>query len=200
MEHQSIIDPTRKTVGAIYRDAQINGERGLITGDMNYELRKSLTEDLNDTIIVGTKEFEGRIFFITVYERRDLQMKNAFIRRMIKSKYRPYPEADTLVFKVIPAANEVYFCWHLPARYEMINMLNSSELRQTPMEQEQLDLFRRWERDQLEHYGFAKDSEGNWIANPLYSGDKIVSVNQEKATAVSLHSSTNTMEHESAAS
>lgn len=189
MEHQSIIDPTRKTVGAIYRDAQINGERGLITGDMNYELRKSLTEDLNETIVTGTKEFGERIFYITVYERRDLQMKNAFIRRMIKTKYRPYPEADTLVFKVIPDSNEVYFCWHLPARYEMINMLNSTELRQTSMEQEELAQFRRWERSQLEYYGFAKNEEGNWVENYLYSGDKMVSISHEKAVVVSLHAS-----------
>ena len=97
MQHQSRFDPTRQTAGAIYRDAQIHGEKQIITGDMNYELRKSLVDDLNDTVKQGSIDFEGRPFYITVYERRDLQMKNAFIRRLYKTVYRPYPEQDTLV-------------------------------------------------------------------------------------------------------
>lgn len=188
MENRSIIDPTRKTVGAIYRDAQINGERGLITGDMNYEMRKSLVVDLNETVIQGAKDFEGRQFFITVYERRDLQMKNAFIRRLIKTKYRPYPEADTMVYKVNPSANEVYFCWDLPARYEMVNMLNTPELRPAQHEQEQLQMFRHWENDRLEYFGFAKDDMGNWKANPLFRGDVIVSKTNPEDISMSLHS------------
>lgn len=187
MENVSSIDPTRKTVGAIYRDAQINGERGLITGDVNYEMRKSLVVDLNETIEQGTKEFEGKVFYITVYEKRDLQMKNAFIRRLIKTKYRPYPEADTMVFKVNPKAAEVYFCWNLPARHEMINMLNTPELRTKPHEQEELNMFRHWEGDRLEYYGFTKNNEGNWIANPLYRGDVIVSKANPEDISVSMH-------------
>lgn len=187
MENRSVIDPSRKTVGAIYRDAQINGERGLITGDMNYEMRKSLVDDLNDTVIQGAKDFEGRLFYITVYERRDLQMKNAFIRRMIKTKYRPYPEADTLVFKVNPSSNEVFFCWHLPARYEMVNMLNTPDLRPAQHEQEELQMFRHWENDRLEHYGFTKDDMGNWIPNPLYRGDIVVSKINPDDITISTH-------------
>ncbi len=187
MENRSLIDPTRKTVGAIYRDAQINGERGLITGDMNYEMRKSLVDDINDTVARGTQEFEGRLFYITVYEKRDLQMKNAFIRRLIKTKYRPYPEADTMVYKVNPSSNEVFFCWNLPARHEMINMLNTPELRPAQYEQEELQMFRHWEHDRLEHYGFTKNDLGNWIANPLYSGDIVVSKIRPEDISISLH-------------
>ena len=128
MNNQSRFDPTRKTVGAIYRDAQFSGEKQIITGDMNYELRKSLAEDLNDTIKQGSIDFEGRPFYITVYEKRDLQMKNAFIRRMIKTVYRPYPEDDTLVFKVIPYSSAVYFCWELPHRSNMLNILACADL------------------------------------------------------------------------
>jgi hypothetical protein len=177
MINQSKYDPTRKTVGAIYRDAQFNGEKQIITGDMNYELRKSLVEDLNDTVVQGSVDFEKRPFYITVHEKRDLQMKNAFIRRMLKTIYRPYPEDDTLVFRVIPYTNEIYFCWELPHRSNMLNMLNCPDL----FPPEQLQLLRRWENMQLEHFGFKKNQEGNWVENPSYLGDKLVSLKPKEA-------------------
>lgn len=185
MEHRSRIDPTRKTVGAMYRDAQFSGEKQIICGDMNYELRKSLSEDINDTVKRGSIEFEGRPFYITVYEKRDLQMKNAFIRRLIKTVYRPYPEADTLVFKIIPYTAQIYYCWDLPARYEMLNMLNSAELRGQDFEKKQLTLFRHWEGLRLEHFGFMKNEEGNWKENPLYGGDVLISEEQSKGPTIS---------------
>src|SRR5437762_763548 len=111
----------RETVGTIYRDAQINGEKNVIVGDITYELRKSLVEDLNDTIFVGRQEFEERQFYIIVYEKWDYQMQKAFVRRLIKREKRPYPEADTSVYKVIPNEDKVYFCWDLPHRNQMLN-------------------------------------------------------------------------------
>ena len=170
MDNKSRFDPTRKTVGAIYRDAQFNGEKQIITGDMNYELRKSLVEDLNDTINQGAKDFEGRPFFITVHEKRDLQMKNAFIRRMIKTLYRPYPEDDTLVFKFIPYTGDVFFCWELPHRTNMLNMLNCPDLYPA----EQLNQLRDWENMKLENFGFMKNEEGNWKENPFYCKDTLI--------------------------
>lgn len=174
--HQSRFDPSRETVGKIYRDAQFNGEKQIITGDMNYELRKSLVDDLNDTIIQGTKDFESRPFYITVYEKRDLQMPNAFIRRMIKTKYRPYPEDDTLVFRAIPYAQEVYFCWDLPHRSNMLNMLNAADL----FDPKDIQKLRRWENMQLEHFGFMKDEKGNWKENPFYKGDELIEFDHKK--------------------
>ena len=182
MEHISRFDPSRQTAGAIYRNAQIHGEKQLITGDMNYELRKSLVDDLNDTVIQGTKDFEGRPFYITVYERRDLQMKNAFIRRLYKTVYRPYPEADTLVFRVVPYTNAIYFCWELPQRAHMLNMLACPDL----YDPAELQKFRQWENERLEHFGFIKDEMGNWRDNPLYSGDKLIAQNPDDKS-VSLH-------------
>jgi hypothetical protein len=179
MENRSKHDPSRKTVGAIYRDLQLHGEKQVITGDMNYELRSSLTVDLNDTIKQGTLDFDGRPFYITVHEKRDLQMKNTFIRRMIKTKYRPYPEDDTLVFRVIPYTNEVSFCWELPHRSNMLNMLNCPDLYPA----EQLQLYRRWEMMQLEYFGFMKDEIGNWKENPFYAGDQVI--NKKIETQVS---------------
>lgn len=190
MENQSKYDKSRKTVGAIYRDAQLYGERQLITGDMNYELRKSLVDDLNDTVKQGTIDFEHAPFYITVHEKRDLQMPNAFIRRMIKTKYRPYPEDDTLVFRVIPFAQEIYFCWELPHRSNMLNMLNAQEL----FDPKDIQKIKRWENMQLEYFGFMKNEEGNWKENPLYSGDELVSLTHEKAQIISMHSPSNSSE------
>lgn len=178
MNHQSKYDPSRQTVGAIYRDAQLYGEKQLITGDMNYEMRKSLAHDLNDTIKQGSIDFEGRPFYITVHEKRDLQMKNAFLRRMIKTKYRPYPEDDTLVFRIIPYSNDVYFCWELPHRSNMINMLACPDL----YDHEILNKYRQWENMNLEHFGFMKNHEGNWTENPMYRGDTLISDDPNKVT------------------
>ena|ERR1019366_9145688 len=181
MKNQSKYDPTRKTVGAIYREAQFSGEKQIITGDMNYEMRKSLVEDLNDTIIQGSTEMGGIPFYITVHEKRDLQMKNCFLRRMIKTKYRPYPEDDTLVFRVIPYTNDVFFCWELPHRTNMLNMLACPDL----YPHEQLQKYRRWEAMALEDFGFMKNDEGNWKENPMWSGDKLVSQPKEKEMQIS---------------
>ena len=178
MKNRSLIDPTRKTAGAIYRDAQFNGEKQVIVGDMNYELRKSLVDDLNDTVIEGTKQFENRPFYITVYEKWDYQMTKALVRRLVKTKYRPYPETDTSVYKVIPFLNEVFFCWELPHRSNMLNMLACPDL----YDPKDLAKYRSWENMQLEHYGFVKNEEGNWIENPYYKGDKLVSTVPEKET------------------
>ncbi len=182
--NMSHYDPSRKTVGQIYRDAQIFGEKQLIVGDMNYEIKKSLADDLNESIVTGTKDFEGRPFYIRVYEKWDLQMKKALIRRMYKMVYRPYPEADSLVFKVIPYVNEVYFCWELPARHEMLNELNNPDL----YDADRLDKYKKWEYMRLEYFGFTLDEMGNWKENPMYRGDTKISQHTDRQTSVSLAS------------
>jgi hypothetical protein len=182
--NMSHYDPSRKTIGQIYRDAQMFGEKQLIVGDMNYEIKKSLADDLNDAIKQGSKDFEGRPFYIRVYEKWDLQMKKALIRRLYKMVFRPYPEPDSLVFKVIPYTNDVYFCWELPSRGEMINELNNPDLYAF----DRLERFRKWERMQLESYGFCKDDMGNWIENPNYRGDERISQHRDRETTVSLAS------------
>lgn len=171
MSNKSRLDPSRDTVGYIYRQAQLHGEKQIITGDMNYELRKSVADDINEAIKLGRVEFEGKRFFITVWERRDLAMKNAFHRELTKTLYRPWPEADTLVFKVLPYADEVYFCWELPQRAHMINELHCPEL----YDDERLMKYRHWENLRLEHFGFSKTDDGNWTENPHYRGDSLVS-------------------------
>lgn len=176
MPNISRYDPSRETVGSIYRNAQFNGEKQVICGDMNYELRKGLVEDINDTIKEGTKDFEGRPFYITVHEKRDLQMKNAFLRRMIKTIYRPYPEDDTLVFRIVPNSNMVFFCWELPHRSNMLNILACPDL----YDPKDIYKYRCWENMQLEVFGFMKDDMGNWKENSNYRGDIAISEKQDK--------------------
>ena len=53
LENQSLIDPSRKTVGAIYRDAQIENEKdleGATIADVGKEFLKSFVDDLNEAL------------------------------------------------------------------------------------------------------------------------------------------------------
>lgn len=170
MQNQSHYDPTRKTVGAIYLDAQLNNKEQFVTnGDLTAELQSSLVEDLNETIVDGSKEFEGKPFYITVHESKDLQMPRCIRRRMLKTLYRPYPEDDTLVFYVNPIYNDVRFCWCLPHWSEMLNMLENSTLFDANMIEE----IRAWRKFDLHHFGFTKDEMGNWIPNPHWKDKKL---------------------------
>ncbi len=167
MEHQSKYDPTRKTVGAIYRDAQLNNTEDYIqVGDMTRELMSSLIEDLNDTI--QSKPFGDKSFYITIHESRDLQMKNAFRRRMITTLYRPWPEDDTVVFWVDPSSNSVRFCWCLPHHSQMDNIL-ANEL----LYKDQVAEVKAYKAFDLYYFGFKKDEMGNWIANEHYKDKKL---------------------------
>lgn len=167
MQHQSKYDPSRKTVGAIYRDAQINNtEDHIEIGDMSREIMSSLIEDLIDTI--ASNPFEGRPFYITIHEKRDLQMKNAFLRRMITTEYRPYPEDDTVVFWTDPKSNDVRFCWCLPHSSQMENIMNNPQLYE-----DQYPEVRAWREFNLHQFGFMKDSMGNWIPNPRHEDKKL---------------------------
>lgn len=164
MKDQSLYDPSRKTVGAIYRDAQINNtEKSVTNGDLTNELMSSLVCDLNDTI--RSDPHEGRPFYITVHEKKDLLMPRCILRRMITSEKRPYPEDDTVVFFVNPKSSDVRFCWCLPHWSEMDNMLDNETL----FDQKMIEKLRAWKRVDLHHFGFRKDPEGNWEANPFYT-------------------------------
>jgi len=171
MDHQSKIDPTRETAGKIYRDAQISGEKDVIIGDVNHEIKKDLVKDINEAIEQGmlSDEFKGKPFYLALYEKYDLLMKKGLVRLRKITKYRPYPEQDSMVFHVYPN-NEVYFCWELPHRTQMINILANADFYPP----EQVNMIRRWENMQLEYFGFTKDGEGNWIENKLFSGDLLL--------------------------
>lgn len=169
MEHQSNIDPTRETAGKIYRDAQIKGEKGVIIGDVNHEIKKDLVKDINEAIEAGEKQMNGKPFYLAIYEKYDLMLKRGLVRIRSITKYRPYPEQDSMVFHVYPGGT-VYFCWELPHRSQMINVLMNPDL----FDAEYVQMIKRWENIQLEYFGFKKDNEGNWVENELYRGDYLM--------------------------
>jgi hypothetical protein len=166
MDFKSKIDPTRNTVGSIYREAQINGEKGIIIGDVSHEIKKDLVKDINEAIEEGTKNFGDKPFYLAIYEKQDLMLKKGLVRIRKITQYRPYPEQDSMVFHIYPEGS-VYFCWELPHRSQMLNILMNPDLYDINY----VNLIKRWENLQLEHFGFTKDENANWVENKLYRGD-----------------------------
>lgn len=145
----SQFDPTRKKVGQIYNELPLkNTDPYVEAGDLARELTTSLVDDLNDTI--ASNPFEGDPFYITVYEKKDLQMKRALLRRLYVTKYRPYPEDDTVVFYVEPRSNNVKFCWCLPHHTEMPNILANPFL----FDKNLLHDTKAWMDYDMQHFGF----------------------------------------------
>jgi len=180
LEYQSKIDPTRETAGKIYRDAQISGEQGVVIGDVNHEITKDLVKDINEAIEQGTKEMEGKPFYLAIYEKYDLMLKRGLVRIRKITKYRPYPEQDMMAFHIYPGG-DVYFCWELPHRTQMMNILMNPGL----YDHERIQQIKRWENLQLEYFGFKKDEEGNWVENELYQGDVLLgSTDGKKQTKI----------------
>ena len=177
MEYQSKIDPTRQTAGAIYREAQINGERGVVIGDVNHEIKKDLVKDINEAIQAGRNhaDFVGKPFYLAFYEKYELMLKKGLVRISKITKYRPYPEQDTMVFHVFPN-DDVYFCWELPHRSQMVNIVMNPDFYPP----EQVLMIKRWENIQLEYFGFTKDENGNWVENKLYRGDWLMGSQEGK--------------------
>jgi hypothetical protein len=157
----------RDTVGTTYLKAQIEGEKHVEVGDLSRELISSLVEDLNDTIM--SNPFEGRPYYITIHESKDLQMKSCIRRRMLTTLYRPWPEDDTTVFYTDPKANKTLFCWCLPHWSEMDNILNNQHLYDKNIVIE----CRAWKNFDMFHFGFCKDDIGNWIPNPHYKDKEL---------------------------
>lgn len=145
----SSFDPNRLTVGAQYLAIQKQGADSVLNGDLTHELTKSLVDDLNDTIT--SNPFNDRPFYILVHETKDLQMKRAIKRRILKQLYRPYPEDDTLVYYVDPKACITKFCWCLPHSTEMDNILKNRHLYHPDYIQDIL----AWKLNFLEWFGFS---------------------------------------------
>lgn len=181
LENQSKYDPTRKTVGAIYRDAALSGKVGetIEAGSLVSELMSSLVCDLND--VIESNPYEGRPFYITVHEKKDLLMPRAFLRRMVTTKYRPFPEDDAIVYSVMPSTNRVEFCWCLPHWSEMDNILNNATLYDVELVRQ----IKAFKNEDYFHFGFCKDAMGHWIPN-LNWKDKSLEQNKIKIEQGSL--------------
>lgn len=163
--HKSQYDPTRDTVGKIYRDLHLQSSQPIIeVGDMTNSIIPDLVDDINDAIKNGTQDFNGRPFYILIHEKKDLQMKDALLRRIFKQLWRPWPEDDTTVFWHDPRAFETRFCWSLPHWSEMGNILNSKDLYDPRLVME----VRAWRSYDLHIFGFVKNDLGNWVPNPQW--------------------------------
>lgn len=164
MENKSFLDPSRKTVGAIYREASKNCSPGetIKVGDLSRELMTSLIEDLNKCI--DSNPYNGKQFYITVYEKKDLLMKRAIKREIITTRFRPFPESDTVVFKVTPELDKTEFCWCLPHKSFIYNRINNPGL----YEAEEIRQLKAFLNEDYWHFGFCKDEIGNWRPNPNF--------------------------------
>lgn len=140
----------KKTVGDQYLEAQSNSIEGLTFGDIGPEMSQSLVDDLNETI--QSDPFGGYSFYINVVEERDMQMRNAFKRRLFLSRYRPFPEDNTLVFYINMRENSVSFCWDIPHHSEALNILSN----ESEYDEEYLHSIREWKKGNLEPFGFVK--------------------------------------------
>jgi hypothetical protein len=171
-ENQSLYDPSRKTVGAIYRDAKLaNSEDKIEVGDMTRELIVGYVDDLNGCIhdVSSRGNWRGREFYVQLVYQKDLAMPNMIKFRMAVSLYRPWPEDDTDVYRVNAEHNDIRFCWALPHHSEMDNMLINSWLYHNQM----IHDIRMWKALQMEHFGFVKVGIGEeWAMNPMFTFDK----------------------------
>ncbi|HEY5236109.1 MAG TPA: hypothetical protein VIJ14_08025 [Rhabdochlamydiaceae bacterium] len=174
-KHRSHYDPTRDTVGKIYRDAQINNREDCIeVGDMARELTTSLVDDINDAIA----EYDKREvpYYLMLHESKDLQMKSALRRRMLYFKYRPWPEDDTTVFWKDPKSQDLRFCWCLPHWSEMDNVLQNPH----QYDKEYVFQIKMWKKFNLKCFGFYESKEGEWFPNPKWSDKKIEEYGKQK--------------------
>ncbi len=173
--NQSLYDPSRETVGAIYRNAQVENqhEDAIVVGDLSHELTTSLVEDINDALksfdIRSMTKNDGQPYYLMIHEKRDLQMKKAFLRRMLYFGYRPWPEDDTVVFWKDPKTQDLRFCWALPHSSEMENMLANPD----QFAPEFIEQVKAWKAVDMAHFGFYEHPDLKWIPNPNFKDKSI---------------------------
>ena len=140
----------RETVGTIYLEAQKNDKKNILIGDVNSQMVDGLVESLN--MVFSSNPYQDRPFYVNVVEERDLLMKNAFKRRLFTQVYVPYPEDNTLVFKISPKEEKVEYCWDIPHHSEFLNIL-SNEFLYDPT---YVSLLKQWRQNDLSGFGFSK--------------------------------------------
>lgn len=169
-QHKSQYDPSRDTVGKIYRDLQLH-QKGdeILVGDMSNSQMKDLVDDINEGLALDP--YDGKPFYLLIHEKRDLQMKMAQLRRRFTFSYRPYPEDDTTVFWKNPKTQEVRFCWSIPHWSEMDNILmNAHNFDENLVKQ-----IKAWKDVDLTKFGFYYHKEHKWVPNPKHKDQVIKS-------------------------
>ena len=165
MEHKSMFDPNRKTVGAISNEIRNTDTKSVLIGDINHEMLKGFIDDVNSALDDGRKEFPNQSFYVLVTEKWEYQMQNALVRKVALFKKRPYPEQNTTCFKYDYPSKTVKYCWDLPMRHEMWNVKQASAI----FEPQVVADIEAWERNEMEHFGLMKDGLGDrWIENPNF--------------------------------
>ena len=153
----------RDTVGTIALKARKQNDR-IAVGDMAHEFMPQLVEDLNEAIL--SNPFESRPFYIIVHEKKDAQLTNVILRRMVKQEYRPYPEPNTSVFWTDPATSETRFCWALPHQSNFPQYLENA----SRYHKDQIKDILAYKMERMDHFGFyqkGKTDEGTLIYFPL---------------------------------
>lgn len=175
---KSHYDPSRYTVGKIYRDLQMKGDRTpVIVGDMSNEMIKDMRVDLEDSINACLKSGKYQEpFYMMIHQKKDLQMPSAILRRMIDTSYRPWPEDDTDVFKIDPKSLRVFFCWSLPHWSEMDNMIANQHL----FSPEMVFQIKAWKDYNLRPFGFYWHPERKWIPNPNWKDQSLESYEKKE--------------------
>lgn len=172
--YKSQYDPSRDTIGKIYRDLHANSKPQIIeVGDMTNSILPGLVDDINEGI--ASKPFGDIPWYIMIHEKKDLQMKDALLRRVLHTKYRPWPEDDTTVFWHDPVRGETRFCWSLPHWSDMQNILSNHNLFDANLVKE----IKAWKAFDLYFFGFVKDELGKWMANPTWK-DKVLTPSSSK--------------------
>ncbi len=169
MTNKSQYDPSRDTVGKIYRDAQMTNkhEDSIEIGDMAHELTRDLIQDINDAI----EEFDKKEkpYYLMIHEKKDLQMKSAIARRMMYFGYRPWPEDDTVVFWKDPKSQKLKFCWALPHWSEMELIL----MNEKQFDEKFIYQIKAWKEVNLKPFGFQFHHELRWIPDPSWQDEVI---------------------------
>lgn len=131
---------------------------------MAREMAASLIVDINEALVSFAKKSNGKPFYLMVHEKKDLQMKDAILRRILYFDFRPWPEDDTTVYWKNPKTDELRFCWCLPHSTDMENVLNNPD----QYSKEYVDDIRAWKAFDMKHFGFYNDSRLKWIPNPKH--------------------------------
>ena len=139
----------RDTVGTMALAARLIDDNPC-AGDLGHELMPSLVEDLNNTI--ASNPFNGRPFYISVHEKKDAQLTNMILRRMVVSEKRPYPESNTTVFYTDPRKDETLFCWALP-HHSIFNQVLCNPMRYGD---EQVNDVKAYLAEDMSHFGFKR--------------------------------------------
>jgi len=139
----------RDTVGTLALKARASGEKAEV-GDLSRELMVSFIDDLQKT--ANSNPFDGKPFYITVHEKKDAQLVNVILRRMVVMDKRPYPETATSVWFVEPKSGTIEFCWHLPHWSQFLNILNNPQ----NYDKQIIEDIQRYQSEDLKHFGFCK--------------------------------------------